>query len=684
MLDWLGSVNGANEMSQQGVDLYVFGLLCEELQRDELLTYKTAPRPQPDSIGPGTMVTTARAVPMPGGKFLDVGVCGVVRDVPGADGSFADVDFRGTVTPVREGDVELLATDSGWDQYVRVMFHAMDRDRSGMLRRSEFMALYQMLKLRVAVVTDGRIFAERLLSRSTFESTAVQRIISFGRGRALHWMVNFAAVTSVAFTVVHFEAMERGDSTPRDDSWYQFMYAEMAVGVIFNLEVLIRLFSHEWNEYWHKKWHRFDVVMALANLLLWFSFFGAAAAVGPRRGALMVLRFEDNPDEADSTPLALMPLLLGRLLRCLRLASDFRPFRHILKTFSNILPMFVTYLMAGMLTLYWFAMLGIAVIGETRPPAGTAFAEANYYSLHFGNFYHAMVTLFCLHVVSNWHLVADGYRAAKGDWILVYFCAFWVVMVILLVNIVGAFVIEVWGSQWELNKDSFTCVSKHPLARRVLALNSITPDDSNYVLLSLKSSYSAEARPRWRVTYADYSHKVQLALEHIFLGEQGITHILEGGAPDQGVRSAVAFRRLRDAAKMRVLNIALSLSGGKFGSAVSFKGRRGEGKTKFWERLPADVRVRALELYIAEQAQQQSPAPSTTGSPRVRSPALPPSPFTPSAVHTLPTPGGSPNSPQRCQTGQVPSSFPDSPQQGRTGQARGNGLSGLTEPLLAT
>eukprot|EP00662_Eupelagonemidae_sp_cell21_P024475 gene24475-20762_t len=343
-------------------------------------------------------------------------------------------------------------------------------------------------------------------------------------------------------------------------------------------------------------------------------------------------------------PGPLMAVLLGRLLRCVRVAAALRPFRHIMKTFSNILPMFATYVTVSFLAFYVFAVLGMEVLGRTTPPPGTAYAEGGYYALNFGTFYHAVVTLLCLMVVSNWHVVADGYRAASGDGAIVFFVAFWLVAVILLVNIVSAFVIEVWGSQWELNKASATHVANHPLARRVLALNGGTDP--------LLHAPSPPGRPpaQWRVTYADYSHKVQLALEQIFLGQRGITHVLEGGGPGEALRTLVAFRRLREPAKLRVLQLAEQFGGG---DAARFRGRKGEGKMQYFEQLPAtpaaNAFVTASPARVAGRAATLRCAPNMKsngtgrcGSCRARAPRATWGISNPLPSRTVRVPGGSP------------------------------------------
>eukprot|EP01062_Namystynia_karyoxenos_P074077 TRINITY_DN70912_c0_g1_i1.p1 TRINITY_DN70912_c0_g1~~TRINITY_DN70912_c0_g1_i1.p1 ORF type:complete len:1291 (+),score=382.73 TRINITY_DN70912_c0_g1_i1:90-3962(+) len=671
---------------ERGIDLYVFTLLCEELEQDGVLSApnrrrRSTRRPHSslyDTLCPGALVTLLRAIPLPSGEFIEKGMSGVVRAVPGSGGADADVDFRGALAHVREGDIELVHSDRGWDQYVRVMFHCLDRDGSGVLCRREFMALYQMLQLRVSAVRDNRIVAERAFPPGCVESACCQRLLAFARSSVMHWLVNAAALGSVALGVVHFETISNGSIDTTDEEWYHFMLAELFIAAIFVVEVVVKALAADWSEFWGKKWHRFDCIMSVINIVMWITFACLAMVFGSHRALLMVTSLEDDPKHAvDSTPIVLLPLLLGRLIRCLRLATDFRPFRHILKTFMNIMPMFSTYLVVGLLVLYIFALVGVAAIGDARPHPGTAFAESDYYALNFGSMWHALVTLFCLTVVSNWHLLSDGYRTVCGDSVIIYFVLFWMVTAIVLVNIVTAFVIEVWSSQWQLNKASVTCVTNHPLARRVLELNKLTADDSDYLLLALKPGPTGRC-PRWRVTYARYSHKVQLALEHIFLGEQGITHVLEGGGVSPEVRSVVAFRRLGPAAKVRVLQLADMLCGrGSVGSA--FSGRRGEGKGKAWETHNPDVRMLALQRYLAEQqekeARRRQKAAEDAAARAARRGAL--LAQLPSILDRRST-GGAPDSPRS----------PKSPISLGTG-ANGTGeppsrfRSDLTEPLLA-
>lgn len=68
-----------------------------------------------------------------------------------------------------------------------------------------------------------------------------------------------------------------------------------------------------------------------------------------------------------------------------------------------------------------------------------------YYQLNFNDFYSGMLTLFSILVSNNWNAVTEMYCALCGNnWPKVYFSTFFVVTIMVILNIVISFVLEIY------------------------------------------------------------------------------------------------------------------------------------------------------------------------------------------------------------------------------------------------
>ena len=68
------------------------------------------------------------------------------------------------------------------------------------------------------------------------------------------------------------------------------------------------------------------------------------------------------------------------------------------------------------------------------------------------DFFHSMVTLMALAIVNNWQVVSGTFIAMKeNDYYRVYFIAFYFFAVILLLNIIVAFILDIFITQYSKN-----------------------------------------------------------------------------------------------------------------------------------------------------------------------------------------------------------------------------------------
>ncbi|XP_019856673.1 PREDICTED: two pore calcium channel protein 2-like [Amphimedon queenslandica] len=107
---------------------------------------------------------------------------------------------------------------------------------------------------------------------------------------------------------------------------------------------------------------------------------------------------------------------------------------------------------------YLFALLGMEIFGrnhklenDTSPAAyrcGT-YEQLEYYSYNFHDFAASLVILWNIMVVNNWSVFLDAFSRSATKWSQLYFVAWWLVAVIIIVNLFISLVIEVFLTRWE-------------------------------------------------------------------------------------------------------------------------------------------------------------------------------------------------------------------------------------------
>ena len=70
---------------------------------------------------------------------------------------------------------------------------------------------------------------------------------------------------------------------------------------------------------------------------------------------------------------------------------------------------------------------------------------ALYYLMNFNDFGASFVTLFHIMIVNNWFVTCDMFSDIVGNnWPRVYFISFWVFTVLIMLNLVISFVLEIY------------------------------------------------------------------------------------------------------------------------------------------------------------------------------------------------------------------------------------------------
>ncbi|KAI6660872.1 hypothetical protein LOD99_13596 [Oopsacas minuta] len=162
-----------------------------------------------------------------------------------------------------------------------------------------------------------------------------------------------------------------------------------------------------------------------------------------------------------TTRILIKVLCMFIVLRLLRLLTTLRTFSFILEILFTIIKKFKSF--AGLvLSLYYFyAFLGMMLFSDVdrrvKPGArqkvcGT-FEEMEFFANNFQDFYAAIIVLWDLMIVNNWNVFVEAYRKAYTEWVTIYFFSWYILSVIIGINLLIAIILEAFIGCWEDRND---------------------------------------------------------------------------------------------------------------------------------------------------------------------------------------------------------------------------------------
>lgn len=219
------------------------------------------------------------------------------------------------------------------------------------------------------------------------------------------------------------------------DRW---IYTEFAISLIFGIEMLFLFYWYGFMQAFKRRNHvKFEIVFQILNISIFIYF-------------LLANRYDMMTKVLEIT-------ILLRMMRLLKLFNEVRQWRIIMQTMRALLTPFYTLLLVTYMLYLIFSIIGdrafgglanyneMAIIGDDSIPD-------SYVQVNFNDLANSFVTLFILMVVNNWFVIWTLYAEIIGsDWVRLYFVAFYFLSVIVNLNILVAFVIDMYSSVESLN-----------------------------------------------------------------------------------------------------------------------------------------------------------------------------------------------------------------------------------------
>ncbi|XP_068664764.1 two pore calcium channel protein 1A-like [Aristolochia californica] len=218
---------------------------------------------------------------------------------------------------------------------------------------------------------------------------------------------------------------------------------EFVLGWIYVLEMALKIFALGFDNYWKEGQNRFDFVVT------WIIVIGETATFSLPPG----ISFLSNGEW-------IRYLLIARMLRLIRLLLHVQRYRAFVATFLTLIPSLMPYLGTIFCIMCVYCSLGLQLFGGMVNSGNvkleeTDLFENDYLLFNFNDYPNGMVTLFNLLVMGNWQLWMQSYRDLTGtSWTLLYFISFYLITVLLLLNLVVAFVLEAFFAEMEVGTPS--------------------------------------------------------------------------------------------------------------------------------------------------------------------------------------------------------------------------------------
>jgi two pore calcium channel protein len=312
-----------------------------------------------------------------------------------------------------------------------LIFDELDDTHDVKINKDEFADICNAIALRFQKEDVSSYFDYLVF----YHSSTSKRLKAFVKSTIFGYIVTFVLILNLVAVIIETTLDVEENSAQK--AW---QVVEFTFGWIYVIEMILKVYSHGFENYWRDGQNRFDFVITVT------------IAIGE------TIDFA-SPD--DGLPFFtngewIRYLLLARMLRLIRLLMYVQRFRSFVATFLTLIPSLMPYLGTIFCILCIYCSLGVQIFGGLvnagNPDLEATDLAANDYLLfNFNDYPNGMVTLFNLLVSEVWQELMVSYKDLTGtSWTYAYFISFYLITVLLLLNLIIAFVLEAFFAEIEL------------------------------------------------------------------------------------------------------------------------------------------------------------------------------------------------------------------------------------------
>jgi len=339
------------------------------------------------------------------------------------------------------------------EQYFKILWCVLDTENTGYIDRQEFCNLPDLMNIKITEVKPN-IFQRYI--PSIYSGKYSKKVIKAVKHKYFRYLFDAIILANAIVILAEVD------------------YIEWAFLAIFTIEIFLKIYAFGFHMFIGKLWNLFDTIII-----------GSAF--------LFDIIDEAEGDNTDAN-IILDVLLILRVLRIVKILHGVDCFKNILNTILHILPSLLTYIGVLFVFIYIFAVIGMESFRgrvnfygrntyNTTDPSklwcgnsaleGSLFYRDKYCANNFNDIGSAIIVMFELLVVNQWHVITNGYVLATGSkFTRIYFIAFHLISVIIILNIFTAFVLEAFLLEYNYSKSPLETVLETKINEMGLAYGS--------------------------------------------------------------------------------------------------------------------------------------------------------------------------------------------------------------------
>ncbi|XP_065595546.1 uncharacterized protein LOC136050543 [Cyrtonyx montezumae] len=350
---------------------------------------------------------------------------------------------EGTQFVVREAQwkqlVKLVAPDIS-NSHRELLLRISDDEQKGFIDKKSFVQLADLLNIQVITLKIRSHPLGQWMPR-VYRSAVSQFLRSVVRHRGFVWTYDVIILINAIFIAL-------------DEESPYISYAEWVFLALYIIEILLKIYTYEPRAFFGKNqfWNWFDTLIIFAALTA--TILNATLKSTTKYNSQRILDI----------------VFILRVLRLIRIVDSIQRFRVIMNTLINIVPTMLTFGGLTLVVYCIFAIIGMELfhgkiqffpVNSNAPHAlecgnpalkDSLFARGKYCKNNFNNFASSFIVLMELTVVNQWHVFANGFANVTAQPAKLYFIAFHIVMVIIIVNIFVSFILEAFFVEYSLEK----------------------------------------------------------------------------------------------------------------------------------------------------------------------------------------------------------------------------------------
>ncbi|KAG8444087.1 hypothetical protein GDO86_009319 [Hymenochirus boettgeri] len=335
--------------------------------------------------------------------------------------------------------VKLVAPDIS-NSHRELLLRVSDDEQKGHVEKESFIRLADLLNIKVITMKTRTHLLESCIPR-VYRSKCSQFVRRIVKHKGFVYAYDIIILINAIFI-----ALDEKSAAISNAEWFFLAF--------YLVEILLKLYTYDPRAFFARNqfWNWFDTFIIVAALI----------ATIVNTGMKSVIQY--------SSQQVLDIVFILRVLRLIRIIDSIQRFRVIMNTLINILPTMLTFCGLLLAIYYVFAIVGMEAFNgkirffpenstdpfaaECGTPALTdsAFAKSKYCKNNFNHFGSAFIVLVELTVVNQWHVMATGFSLVTHPAAKLYFIAFHVVIVIMIINIFVAFILEAFFVEYSLEK----------------------------------------------------------------------------------------------------------------------------------------------------------------------------------------------------------------------------------------